>query len=80
MCPLPKSPDLVVLLAIGELLGHAQIAGLSGRLTSQPERDRLGIAIHIHFPEHSLLFPAILRCDHLLCRVPRQCKGDILRR
>jgi hypothetical protein len=39
--------------------GHE--SGRSGRLISQPERDRFGFEIHMHFPEHSLLFPEILR-------------------
>ena len=52
----------------------------SGRLIGQWERYPFGVEIHIHLPEHRLLFPAILRCDQLFRRVLRQDQGDILHR
>ena len=50
-------------------LGQRGSQGCSGRLISQPERDRFGVEIHMHFVEHSLLFSEILRCDKLFRRV-----------
>jgi hypothetical protein len=44
-------------------------SGRSGRLIGQLERDAFGVAIRMHYPERSPLFPEILCCDKLFRRI-----------